>query len=390
MKGSAPVFDREFKLLLACSKVPVDGVLIRSLAGQVEDWQKFLKFAEWHELTPVISHGLIDSACSLPSATSESLASKARENTKKNLLLTAELLRVMQALLGEGIRAIPYKGPVVAACAYGSLAMRGFCDLDILVAEQDVQRCLTVMNELGYEGEYKLTPAQESTYLRRACEYNFVHQRNQVQVEIHWQVAPVQLGLAVEFDRLWSRTQLFSICGAHLRVFSPEDAILVHSVHGFKHLWCYLKWVCDIAALLSSAGELDWSYVLDEADRIGAGRVVLVALLLANEMFQSRVPDSIPLRLIRDPVAVAIAREIIGSYSTGASMRRLKARLLTARAYSSFRRRATYVARTLLDPATEVELRTPERPMSLMRTQRVFHIARETISDLANRKETEG
>ena len=164
------------------------------------------------------------------------------------------------------------------------------------------------MHELGYEGEYKLTPAQESKYLRRACEYNFVHQRNQVQVEIHWQVAPVQLGLAVEFDRLWSRTQLFPICGAQLRVFSPEDAILVHSIHGFKHLWCYLKWVCDIAALLSSAGELDWSYVLDEADRIGAGRVVLVALLLANEMFQSRVPDSIPLRLIRDPVAVAISK----------------------------------------------------------------------------------
>ena len=112
MKGSAPVFDREFKLLLACSKVPADGVLIRSLAGEVEDWQKFLKFAEWHELTPVISHGLIDSACSLPSATSERLASKARENTKKNLLLTAELLRVVQALLGEEIRAIPYKGPV--------------------------------------------------------------------------------------------------------------------------------------------------------------------------------------------------------------------------------------------------------------------------------------
>ena len=157
--------------------------------------------------------------------------------------------------------------------------MRGFCDLDILVAEQDVQRCLTVMHELGYEGEYKLTPAQESKYLRRACEYNFVHQRNQVQVEIHWQVAPVQLGLAVEFDRpLVPHPAVSDLRCATSGVF-PRRRVLVHSIHGFKHLWCYLKWVCDIAALLSSAGELDWSYVLDEADRIGArpGRSCCVA-----------------------------------------------------------------------------------------------------------------
>jgi hypothetical protein len=387
--GIVAEFDAEFRLLLACSKLPADGVLIRQLASQVENWEKVLKYAEWHELTPLICHALIDSGCSLPSATSEHLVSTTRQNAQKNLLLTAELLRIMRTLVGEGIRAIPYKGPVLAASTYGNLAVRDFCDLDILVAEQDVQRALSMMLELGYRGEYSLTPAQEPRYLRTACEYNFVHQGNQVQVEIHWQVVPVQLGLVIDFDQLWSRTKLFPIGNSRLRVLSPEDAVLVLSVHGFKHLWSCLKWVCDIATLLSSSGDLDWSYILDEVDRIGAGRVLLVALFLANEMCQSRLPELILPRLSRDPVAVSIAREVVGSYSLGTSMSRWKARLLTLRVYSGFSHRATYIARTLLDPTTEEAVRAPERSMGVMRTQRVFHVARQAVLDLCESRSSQ-
>ena len=390
MPGStAPAFDAEFRLVLACSKLPADGVLVRHLASQVENWEKVLKYAEWHELTPLICHTLIDSGCSLSSAMSEHLVSEVRKNTQNNLLLTAELLRIMRALLAENIRAIPYKGPVLAASTYGNLAMRGSCDLDILLAEKDVQRTLSMMLELGYRGEYSLTPAQEARYLRTTCEYNFLHESNRAQVEIHWQVVPAKLCLTFEFDRLWSRAGFLLIGSSRLRVLSPEDALLVLSVHGFKHLWACLKWVCDIANLLSSPEGLDWTYVVDEADRIGAIRVVLVALSLANRMCQSRLPDPIRLRLSRDAVAASIASEIVSSYSSGDSMSRLKARLLMLRAYSGFRHRATYLARILLDPTTEEAVRTPERSMGVMRTQRVFHVARQAVLDLCKSRNSQ-
>ena len=379
--GTGLGFDAEFRLVLVCSTLPADGVLVRHLASQVEDWEKVLRYAEWHGLTPLVCDTLIDSGCSLPSRTSEYLVSLVRKNAQKNLLLTAELLRVMRALLAENIRAIPYKGPVLAASAYGNLATRDFCDLDILLSEKDVQRARSIMLDLGYRAEYVLTPAQEARYLTSTCEYNFLHEGNQVRVEIHWQVVPDRLGLTFEFDRLWSRATFLPICGSRIRVLSPEDALLVLSVHGFKHLWACLKWVCDVANLLSSSGELDWTYVECEADYIGAMRIVLVALSLANQMCQTRLPDPIRLRLSRDPVAASIAREIIESYSPRGPISHLKTRLLTLRAYSGFRHRAAYVARTLLDPATEEAVRTPERSLGVMRTQRLFHVARQAISD---------
>ena len=193
--------------------------------------------------------------------------------------MTAELLRIMQALVGEEIRAIPYKGPVLAACSYDSLAMRGFCDLDILVAETDVRRALGIMSELGYaERTTALArPRRQNTFALH-CEYNFLHESNQTQVEIHWQIVSAQLGLTFEFERLWSRRKFLPMGGSQLPVLSPEDALLVVSVHGFKHLWACLKWVSDVANILSSPEELDWIYIVSEADRIGAMRIVLVAL----------------------------------------------------------------------------------------------------------------
>ena len=134
---------------------------------------------------------------------------------------------------------------------------------------------------------------------------------------------------------------------------------------------------------------MDWTYVVSEADRIGATRIVLVAMSMANRMCQSRMPDPIQLRLNRDPVAASIAGEIVSSYSSGGSMSRLNARLLTFKAYSGLRHRATYVARTLLDPATEEGIRAPERSMGVMRTQRVFHVARQAILDLCRSRSSQ-
>lgn len=380
--GTATAFDVEFRLLLACSRILADRGVIHSLVGQTDDWGKVFQYAEWHGLTPQLCQKLEEAGSLLAPPASELVKSNIRQIAQRNLLLTAELLRIMRAFVAENIPAIPYKGPVLAVTTYGDLAMRDFCDLDILVSEKDVRRALRIMPELGYRAEYSLTPAQEARYLRITCEYNFLREGNQTQVEIHWQVMPPKFGLTFEFDRLWSRARFLPMGSSQLPVLSPEDALLVLSVHGFKHLWARLKWVCDVANLLSPPKELDWTYIVREADRIGAMRVVLVALSLASQMCQSCVPDPIRLRLSRDPAAASIAKEIVSSYSPGCSMSRIKARLLMLRACSGFRHRATYAARALLDPATEEMVRTPERSIGVMRTQQVFHVARQAILDL--------
>ncbi len=53
------------------------------------------------------------------------------------MMMTAELKAVMGWLEAGDVPAIAYKGPTLAAWAYGDIALREFCDLDILVRPSD-------------------------------------------------------------------------------------------------------------------------------------------------------------------------------------------------------------------------------------------------------------
>jgi hypothetical protein len=47
-------------------------------------------------------------------------------NARRNIYLAAQLALLLEALRAENIPAIPYKGPVLAALAYGDLTLREF------------------------------------------------------------------------------------------------------------------------------------------------------------------------------------------------------------------------------------------------------------------------
>src|SRR3712207_8653927 len=40
-------------------------------------------------------------------------------------------------------------------------------------------------------------------------------------------------------------------------------SLLILCVHGTKHIWGRLSWICDVAELLRTQPDMDWEYVLD-------------------------------------------------------------------------------------------------------------------------------
>ena len=67
-----------------------------------------------------------------------------------NRHLTAELVRLTGLLKAAGVEAIAFKGPVLAAMAYGSIELRQFVDLDILVRQSDLPRIAEILTAEGY------------------------------------------------------------------------------------------------------------------------------------------------------------------------------------------------------------------------------------------------
>jgi len=67
-----------------------------------------------------------------------------------NRHLTAELVRLMGLLKAAGVPAVTFKGPVLAAMAYGSIELRQFSDLDILVRQTDLPRVAEILTAERY------------------------------------------------------------------------------------------------------------------------------------------------------------------------------------------------------------------------------------------------
>lgn len=93
---------------------------------------------------------------------------------------------------------------------------------------------------------------------------------------------------------------------------SPEITLLVLCMHGSKHVWSRLIWICDVAQLLDSLPGLDWKKVTQEAKRLGLRRTLALGVLLAQRVAGAEVPQVVLRRFESDTIACNLAQYIQG------------------------------------------------------------------------------
>ena len=128
--GNAGPSSPELELLLCCAHTSVDSAgaqRIRDLVGTQIDWPYLMRTSFAHGVMPLL-HKNLSAIC--PNAMPESLAAQLHDwfqvHVQRNFLLTAELLKLLRLFAAHGIRALPYKGPVLAASVYGDVSLRAF------------------------------------------------------------------------------------------------------------------------------------------------------------------------------------------------------------------------------------------------------------------------
>jgi Uncharacterised nucleotidyltransferase len=99
---------------------------------------------------------------------------------------------------------------------------------------------------------------------------------------------------------------------------SPEDLLLVLSVHAAKHVWGRLIWLCDIAQILK-LGNLNWDWVRAHARAFGIERILHVTLLLANRLLASTIPGPIEGAILEDRAAQGFVDDIAVDLARGVS-----------------------------------------------------------------------
>ena len=327
----------EKQLLVCCARTCVTdetAAQIRARVSSALDWDYLLSEADENSLTPLLSRNLF--ACAgdaMPAADRERLETAARASNARCLLLTAELLRLLDALSAHRIQAMPYKGPVLAAQAYGDAALRQFDDLDLILRHRDLVTADAALRDYGLSPKHPgMIDAAASSGLV-PVEYTYVDRGRGILVELHTERTLRHFPKSPDLEILFARAVEFSLAGRSVKSFAAEDLLPMLCLHGAKDFWSRLSWVADISELIQSHSHLDWNATVTRAEEFGATRMLYVGLALASNLLDAPLPTDITQRVEKDTIANQIASEVA---------RRLLAReyvALSAGASFSFRRR---------------------------------------------------
>ena len=281
---------------------------IRALAESKPNWAAFLSAAADHGVAPLVCHRLDEVAGDLlPLVWRERFRQEFARNARRNLFLSAELFRVLAALERRGVRAVPFKGPILAAQAYGDIALRQFADLDIVLPHLEVLEAHHTLESLGFRSENSGRASAEGPV---PGQYAYRKNSPEALIELHTEKTMRYLPVPLDWEALRSRFDSVSVGGRRVRTFGLEDTILLLCVHGTKHFWNRLGWICDIAELVQVPRGVDWARSESLARRANCRRMWLLGLTLANEILQAPLPDLVLHWMRSDPGVAALSRTV--------------------------------------------------------------------------------
>jgi hypothetical protein len=376
--------NREKQLLIGCARTRVSPAVaqrIREITSEPLDWDYILFEAEENSITPLLAKNLAEFApTALPRALDELLKKTCRANTVRNLYLTAELIHIFELFRSKGIEAASYKGPALAAQAYGDVALREFEDVDIVLRQRDLPGAHEVIVGLGYTPKFDwiLSPGASAALV--PGEYNYRAIERRAMVELHTELTLRHYPVPPNLGEFFQNTIQVSVAGRDVPTFAPEYLLPMLCIHGSKDFWERFSWMADVSELIQACPGLDWNRTLQIAESLRASRILHLGLTLATTILDAPLPVAIATAARGDSVARDLAVEI-----TRRHMHR-KFETLAAAGRLSYRRRMLagfvegwrYALRLSVVPAEEdwVMLRLPKalaplyialRPLRLMR-----------------------
>jgi hypothetical protein len=368
-----------WELVLAASSVdPLgnDHGRIRRWLEKPIDWEALLRLADNHGTSSILYQNFSALSDSVPSAVLASLRQGYERNIHKSLFLARELMRILQCLEELGIEVVPYKGIVLSEVYYGDMALRQSGDMDLFVRKREVSRIRDAVRGLGYTPRVLIPEDAEEAYIASGYEWTFDSAAGRNLLELQWALQPRFYAVDFDMDGLFERAVNASVAGRPVKTPSPEDLLLVLSVHAAKHVWGRLIWLCDIAQILKRE-DLNWDRVRARAHQIGIERIVRITLLLANRFLRAVIPVQVESAILADRAARALAEEIARAVVAGVSYEtqqvsyfRLMMRLRERRVD-----RARFLARLTFTPGPG-EWETIGLPKALFPLYRLVRLAR--------------
>lgn len=297
-KESQPSRDKEIQLIMGCAQtvIPSETVdQLSALLSQPLDWEYAISIAGRNGLLPLLSRNLLQTfSNAIPEGIKERLSAFYQSHVQENLFLSFKLTEVVSLLEKNGIPVLSLKGPTLAIQAYGDPALRHYVDLDILVQPRHFDKAIELLLCNGYKSDISSGPLKRKLlFFTRKKDLSLFSSGNRVRVELHWKLSGTHFSMPFELNQLWNRMDSLKMGGTELRVLAFNDLFVYLCLHGARHGWERLAWICDLHELIrrreATKGPINWDEVRQHAKNHGCEKVVGLGLFLVRDFFGFRI-----------------------------------------------------------------------------------------------------
>ena len=304
----------EKQLLVLCARTRVsaeNAAEITALLSRPLDWDLFASESLENSVTPLVIRTLRARGWSaVPTEWQARFNDMERRIAMRGMMLTAELLRLLDAFRERRIRAIPYKGPILAAQAYGDFTLREYEDLDLILPQRDMLVANEVVVSFGYKPKYPWIFSANAEATLVPGEYNYRDYSRHAMIELHTERTLRHFPVAPDIDAFLANLVPVRLADHDVLTFAPEDLLTMLCIHGSKDFWERLSWIADIAELVQSKPSFDWPRAWSFAGARKAARMVRLGLALARSLYDTPLPAAIAAEVAADTVATARAESI--------------------------------------------------------------------------------
>lgn len=313
------MLNQELSFLITCSKIELNEQDIRwidSYLSQMTSFQSLITTASNHGILPLV-YKTLKEFCSQMKAKEkcDALLNELKPHymaiVQRNMLMTSELIQLMDLLKEHQIDALAFKGPTLSQVAYGDITLRQYGDLDILIRKRDHTKMMDLLLDHDYIPEIALKERTQETFFKSVNVIGLYKPSTGTRIEMHWELLSQNYAIAWEEKNLWHKKEVCTINHKDIPLLRMEQLLLYLCAHAAKHLYERIEWICDIDRSIRANPNIDWSYLLNEAETLGIKRMLLLGLALSEHFFDLELSEMIKALITKDKVVPELLSKVI-------------------------------------------------------------------------------
>ncbi len=298
-------YNNEFMLLVACSwnfRLNLSNLQSHNIGMLFKkhiNWNFFVKLVDRHRVPTLAYNALTQYGHGgIPDCIMKQLKERSNQSRIQALKHGAELINISKAFANQEISLMPLKGITLSQHLYNDIGVRHTRDIDILIKAENMLIAHEILVENGYRRQpsgFDYTNKQHDRIIKYLHHFEYVNSRKNILVELHWRFHSWPQS---HMNTVWENSIPSSFNGVPVYKMSDCMLLLMLCDHGAMHAWFRLKWLSDIAMLLTKERLEGGENLFELAERLDLTKTLAQTTHLVQNLYKIPLSDSF-LNIIR-------------------------------------------------------------------------------------------